>query len=461
MKILFCSSEVFPFAKTGGLADVSGALPEALEKLGCQVKVALPKYRGLQNKAGKLGQNIEVYFIENEKYFDRSGLYGTEQGDHPDNLERFTFFCQKTLELIKQADFKPDIIHCNDWQTALIPVYLKTVFANDHFFNGTKTIFTIHNLAYQGLFPRDKFDQTGLDKELFSIRGLEFFGKINLLKGGLVFSDFLTTVSPTYAEEIQTLKFGCGLDGVLRGRKKDLIGIINGLDTKVWDPQNDDKIFQRYGEQSYADKAINKLGLQDELGLVADQKLPLIGMVGRLAEQKGMELVISTIEQLLDLKLQVVILGTGEQRYHLSLGELSKKFSGRFSVNLRFDEMLAHKIYAGSDFFLMPSFYEPCGLGQLIAFKYGTIPIVHQTGGLADTVSDYDPGSGVSNGFVYHKNTGAQMLKAIARAQELYQRPQQQWPELIRRVMGYDFSWDSSAKKYINLYKNVLSGRQN
>jgi starch synthase len=457
MKILFCSSEVVPFAKTGGLADVSAALPPALKRQGSQVKVALPKYgsikpsiplrqvAGAQAKATKMEGGIDVYLIENAEYFDRPQLYGEAGTDYPDNLERFAFFCKETLSLLKAIDFQPDIIHCNDWQTALIPAYLRTTLLNEPFFKRTKAIFTIHNLAYQGLFPKAQFVQTGLDQQLFNMHALEFYGKANLLKGGLVFSRFISTVSPTYAREIQTREFGCGLEGVLKERKKDLVGIINGLDYASWDPAVDDKIFQRYTADNLQDKYLNKQRLQQQLNL------PCAGD----ASQKGIELIISGLNEMAKLNLQFVLLGTGDQKYHLQLEQFKQKGFKNISINLGFDLTLARNIYAGCDMFLMPSQYEPCGLGQLICLKYGTIPIVRKTGGLADTVVDEQADKSKGNGFVFEKYASSEMLKAISRAMALY-KTKDSWRRLILKAMSCDFSWEASARKYIELYQRAL-----
>ncbi len=457
MKVLFCSSEVVPFAKTGGLADVSGALPLALQEQGAEVKIALPKYRGIKSRGRvvKIGETLEVYLIENDRYFNREGLYGNNTGDYPDNLERFAFFCEQILHLLKERGFCPEIIHCNDWQTALIPVYLKTKLRDDAFFSQTKTIFTIHNLAYQGIFLRDRFIQTHLDERLFNKQALEFYGKVNLLKGGLVFSDFITTVSPTYAQEIQTRQFGCRLEGVLRKRREDLLGIINGIDYKLWNPAADDKIFQKFGAETLKDKYINKRKLQQELNLSPEKDVPLLGMIGRLTEQKGIDLVISCLAKISGLNLQFIILGTGEAKYHLLLEKIKQKNYGNISINLRFDSSLAHKIYAGCDMFLMPSNFEPCGLGQLISLKYGTIPIVRKTGGLADTVIDYNPDNKAGNGLVFTKYTSREMLQALMRAIKLYKN-KKEWCRLMLQAMKYDFSWETSAQKYIQLYNRVM-----
>ncbi|MEW6008442.1 MAG: glycogen/starch synthase, partial [Candidatus Omnitrophota bacterium] len=402
-----------------------------------------------------LGKDIEVFFIENDKYFNRDGLYGTAKGDHADNLERFSFYAHQTLELIKTINFKPDIIHCHDWQSALIPVYLISIYKDDEFFIDSRTVFTIHNLAYQGVFDAKEFDKIGIDKKFFNINGLEFYDKINLLKGALEFSDYLTTVSQTYSEEIQTKEFGCGLEGVLYQRRDNLSGIINGLDYSIWDPQKDNLIFEKYDADNLSGKSANKEKLQKEVGLPPDKNTPLLGMTTRLAEQKGMELVAKIIDKLMKLKLQIIILGTGEERYHTLLGKIAKKFPNKMSLHLKFDEKLAHKIYASSDIFLMPSRYEPCGLGQMISLKYGTIPLVFKTGGLADTIEDFDEKAHSGNGFVFDKYEPEELLNTIKRAIATFGK-NALWRPLVGRAFTYDFSWDESAKKYQKLYQKLL-----
>ncbi len=461
MNILFCSSEVVPFAKTGGLADVAGALPKALENKGLKVKVTLPLYKRIKPQKNKpfpcsiLGKDIEVFFIENDEYFNRDGLYGTAKGDHPDNLERFSFYARETLELIKAINFKPDIIHCHDWQAALIPVYLNSIYKDDDFFKDARTVFTIHNLAYQGVFDVKEFDKIGIDKSFFNINGLEFYGKINLLKGALELSDCLTTVSQTYAQEIQTKEFGCGLEGVLYERRDDLTGIVNGLDYSIWDPAKDNLIFEKYDANNLGAKLANKEKLQKEAGLPVDKNIPLLGMTTRLAEQKGMDLVAKIIDRLMKLKLQVIILGTGEEYYHKLLQKIAKKFPNKMSLHLKFDEKLAHKIYAASDIFLMPSRYEPCGLGQMISLKYGTVPLVFKTGGLADTVEDFDEKGGSGNGFVFDKYDPDEFLDTVKRAIGTFSI-KRLWNPLVGRAFSYDFSWDESAKKYQKLYQRLI-----
>lgn len=458
MKVLMCSPEMFPFAKTGGLADVVGALPLWLKRHGAEVIIAMPKYR-LIDKKFKLTrvsplfysaaiEGIKVYFVDNDAYYNRSGLYGDKSGDYSDNLERFSFYCRQALALIKEINFKPDIIHCHEWQSALIPVYLKAHLSNDPFYGGIKTLFTIHNLAYQGVFSEDEFDKLYLKESFFNLDTLEFYGNINLLKGAIVFSDCLNTVSPSYAKEILTAEYGCGLEGVLGERKSALYGILNGIDYNSWDPQGDKFIFKRYSKGRLLDKYVNKYRLQKELGLSAGDTL-LFGMVSRLAGQKGIDLLIDSAKEMLKYNIQLVILGAGEEKYRRPLKELERRYPDNLSVNIKFDECLAHKIYAASDVFLVPSSYEPCGLGQMIALRYAALPLVFKTGGLADTVSR-------DNGFVFEKYNKEGLLGAVRRAIALY-RDKGKWLKLTGRAFDYNFSWDDSAKKYIALYKKCMS----
>lgn len=457
MRILFCSSEVVPFAKTGGLADVAGALPIALEKQGHQVRITLPKYKMVkeQGDTAVLGKDIRVHFIRNDKLYMRDGLYGDAQGkDHPDNLERFVFYCRETLEIMKREGFKPDIIHCNDWQTGLIPVYLKTLYSNDPFFKDTKTVFTVHNFAYTGTFEKEQFSKTDLDSGLFSIDGLEYYGRFSLLKGGLVFSDIITTVSPTYAKEIQTEEFGCGMEGLLRKRSADIYGVLNGIDYQLWDPAEDKSIYKNYSPESIQDKAINKEKLTSDLGIGIGKDAPLIGTVGRLAYQKGFDILAEIVEELCGMEAGFILLGTGEQRYHEIFQDVAKRHKKNASINLCFDAALAQKIYAASDIFLMPSRYEPCGLGQLISFKYATVPVARKTGGLADTVFEFNPETEEGNGFLFEEPESKQLLEAIKKSLEVY-RDKPKWMRLITKIAGYDFSWDKSAGEYCRLYEGL------
>jgi len=457
MKILFCSSEVVPFAKTGGLADVAGTLPIALEQLGHEVRLTLPKYKEVEEEGPSvlLGKNIKVNFITNDKLYMRDGLYGDAKGDHADNLERFAFYCRETLELIKKEGFKPDIIHCHDWQTGLIPVYLKTLYKDDQFFKNTKTLFTIHNLAYTGSFPEDEWPQTGLDRSLFDINGLEYYGRFSLLKGGLIFSDVLTTVSPTYAKEIQTEEFGYGMEGILKQRSSDLYGVINGIDYEIWDPAKDRSIYKNYSSGSIEEKYINKVKLISDLGMSIKEETPLFGTVGRLAYQKGYDILAEIISELCDLDIGLIILGTGEEKYHEIFKEVALRHKNNVSVNLKFDAALAQKIYAASDMFLMPSRYEPCGLGQLISFKYGTVPVARRTGGLADTISEFDPATGKGNGFLFEDCDPGQLLESVKKAIDAH-RDKDSWMRLARKITEYDFSWDRSAAEYISIYERLI-----
>ncbi|RKY36827.1 MAG: glycogen synthase GlgA [Candidatus Omnitrophota bacterium] len=463
--LLFCASEVVPFIKTGGLADVAGTFPLALSKYGINVKIVLPYYRDLclegfeVEKIGTniysttIGENTEVYFIEHPRYFDRHGLYQHNGVDFADNLERFVYYCLETLRLIKRLNFKPDIIHCNDWHTALIPVYLKAFYSDDCFYKNIKTVFTIHNLGYQGVFPAEQFSVTGLKKEFFSVSGLEFYGRINLLKGGILFADKITTVSPTYAKEIQTVEFGCGLEGVLRGRKKDIFGILNGINYEQWDPVHNQAIAQNYSIKNLQDKYVNKTKLQCMQNLPQKPQIPVLGIVTRLASQKGLDIFAESIPQICLLDLQVVLLGTGDQYYDQIFQDLSLRYDN-FAVNLKFASQLAYHIYAGSDMFVMPSRYEPCGLGQMISLKFGTIPIVRKTGGLADTVFDYKASAGRGNGFVFKGYTPRALVLVIKRALKVY-KDKQAWPKLVMRAMLADFSWDAPAKQYLRLYTHL------
>lgn len=456
MKIAMCASEAVPFAKTGGLADVVGALPVALEELGEEVVIVMPGYKTVNSSqltvhsAGKdisyavIGRNIKVYFIKKDEYFKRDFLYGDKSGDYKDNLERFSYYCKRTLQLLKEIDFKPDIIHLHDWQASPAAVYLKTTCKDDVFYKGTRAILTIHNIGYQGLFPKEEFPKLGLDWSLFNIEGLEFYGKINLLKGGMEFSDLINTVSPTYSKEIQTSEFGFGLEGVLGRRRDCLFGILNGLDYSIWDPARDKFIARDFSLANLADKSRDKADLQKLCRLPVKKDLPLLGMVSRLAEQKGLDILAENLEKICKLDLQLVILGTGDLKYHVLLESMAKKYPKVISLNLGFDDPLAHKIYAGADIFLMPSRYEPCGLGQMISLKYAAIPLVFKTGGLADTVNS-------DNGFVFDQYTKEGLLKTIRAAIKKFS-DQKAWMALMRRAIQCDFSWKESARQYVELY---------
>lgn len=456
LKVLFASSEAAPFSKTGGLADVAGSLPAALHKAGIDIRVVTPRYKSVKISGGEAGSSgaVPVYFIENDAYFMRDNLYGDRNGDYPDNLERFAFFSRRVIELQKEIDFKPDIIHCNDWQTALVPVYLKEMRGKDPFYAGIKTVLTIHNIAYQGIFPKSEFHKTGLSWDYFTMQRMEFYDMVNILKGGLVFADLITTVSPTYAREIQTPEFGYGLNGLLYERKSSLSGILNGIDYNQWDPAKDKELKCNFSASRLDGKYKDKLALQKKAGLKQKADIPLIGVVSRLADQKGLDLVSLIIQPLLAADAQFILLGTGEERYHRLFEGIKKKFPGKASINLRFDALLAKEIYAGADMFLMPSRYEPCGLGQMISLRYGTIPIVRNTGGLADTITEYDPKTARGTGFVFDRYDAGELFNAVKRAIDIYRRGGL-WKKLAANAMRCDFSWDASARKYMEVYEEV------
>ena len=468
MNIVFCSSEVFPFVKTGGLADVCGALPLALERLGMEVSIFLPRYKDIKpdqhplekinNRVSKtrLGKNIQVYLIEQAKYYQREGLYGDASGDYPDNLERFQYFCRQTLEVWKQLKLKVDIVHCHDWQTALIPVYLKEKFGKDSFYAGIKTVLMIHNLAFQGIFPRQAYPLLGLKDELFNPQTFEYYGQINLLKAGIIYSDQVTTVSRRYAKEIQTKQFGCGLDGVLKSRRDEIVGILNGLDTDVWNPGKDPLIAKRYSSDDFIElKQENKRCLQESFKLPSCEDNPVFGFVGRLSHQKGVDLLLEVMGAMAASSLQMIVLGLGEKEHILRLTEMAERNPKKIAVRFAFDEKTAHQIYAGSDLLLMPSCFEPCGLSQMIALRYGTIPVVYKTGGLADTVVPFDPSSLHGNGFLFEEYTPAAFLTMINRAIKVY-GDKKKFSRLVRNAFQCDFSWDKSAGIYARLYKNLL-----
>jgi starch synthase len=476
MKILLVSSEVAPLAKTGGLADVAGSLPRALQQLGHDVRIMLPHYSRVIDRTAKLkpvGLNFTVpdagkpadctvfktqigkvttWLLGNQGYFDREELYGTPTGDYPDNAERFGFFCRAVLQALPLLDFRPDVIHLNDWQTGLIPVLLKTEYADDPFHTSIGTLITIHNLGYQGLFPADTLTRLGLPKWLFNVNELEYWGDISLLKGGIVFSERVNTVSPTYAEEILQPRYGAGFDGILRSRGPAFSGILNGIDNTNWDPQTDPALPQPYSAGNLRGKSRCKIALQKELGLPVDAGALLIAMVTRLDIQKGIDLLELGWERLLQRPIQFVLLGSGRQEYMDRFAARAQLHPDQVAVRLKFDDGLARRIYAGSDLFLMPSHYEPCGLGQLIALRYGCVPLVRNTGGLTDTISDLDSGSAQANGFRFSAATADAMLATIDRALKVFTN-RKAWLNLARNGMQGDFSWHRSALDYQTLYQ--------
>ncbi len=456
LNVLFCASEVAPFEKTGGLADVAGSLPLALARHGVQLRIMMPKYRGIGACEKKISEGVRIHFIKHEEYFNRAGLYGNDRGDYPDNLQRFSFFCHEVLNLAKELGFQPDIVHAHDWQCALLPVLLKTTFANDGFYDRTKSVLTIHNIAYQGHFSQKQFGNLGLDPSFFSMEGFEFYGKINFLKAGLLFADFLTTVSPTYAEEIKTKEFGFGLEGVIRKKEKSLRGILNGIDQETWNPAKDSRIAKTYSVTSLEGKKVCKEALQKRCGFDADADIPVFGMVTRLAEQKGFELVSEICDELVAKPAQFVILGDGDAVYRTVFRNLAARHPKRVAALIGFDAIQAHAVYAGADFFLMPSYFEPCGLGQMISMRYGTLPVVRRVGGLADTVIDADLHPEKGNGFVFVEQTPEKLMAAIRRALKAF-KDKPRLSMLRKTAMKTDFSWDKSAEKYAQLYRKVLS----
>ena len=480
MHIAFAASECFPFSKTGGLADVVGALPRALAALGHQVTVYVPKYRqtklfGAQTLIRSLTipfddqyrfcsvltdgnhSGVSFCFVDYPPFFDREALYGTSSGDYPDNAERFALFSRAVLEASKILGV-PDIFHCHDWQTALIPILLSTQYAEDPAFRDVATVFTIHNMGYQGLFPPDTLPLLMLPWDLFTISKMEFFGQVNFLKGALVFSDFITTVSKKYSQEIQTTEYGFGLEGVLHNRASTVTGILNGVDYDEWSPEKDKYIAARYSAQDLAAKAKCKQDLLTAFGMAdVNSNLPVIGIVSRFAAQKGFDLIAQIMDRLAREEMIVVGVGNGDKVYEEMFMRLSRQFPHKIAVKIAYDNALAHKIEAGSDIFLMPSRYEPCGLNQIYSLKYGTVPIVRATGGLDDTIEPWDARTGRGTGFKFTDYNGEALLLTIKEALRAY-RDKTSWQTLMRNGMARDFSWNASAKEYVRVYERVVQG---
>jgi starch synthase len=481
MHIAFAASEGVPFSKTGGLADVVGALPRALAALGHQVSVFLPryrqtrlidpatavrsitipfddKYRFASVVGGGSQGGVRFYFIEYPPYFDRDALYGSAAGDYPDNAERFALFSRAVIEATKILGV-PQIFHCHDWQSALIPVLLRTVYDEDPAFQEVGTVFTIHNMGYQGLFPPDTLPLLMLPWDLFTISKMEFFGQVNFLKGALTYSDFVTTVSRKYSQEIQTAEYGFGLEGVLRGRASTVTGILNGVDYEEWSPQTDKFAAARYSIQDLSAKAKCKQDLLAAFGMAkADPKLPVIGIVSRFAAQKGFDLIAQIADRLAREEMIIVALGAGDKVYEELFQRLNKQFPGKIAVKVAYDNAIAHKIEAGADMFLMPSRYEPCGLNQIYSLKYGTVPIVRATGGLDDTIESWDARTGKGTGFKFSEYNGESLLLTIRQALQAYRDPTS-WQVLMRNGMNRDFSWNASAREYGKIYERVKQAR--
>lgn len=480
--ILFAASECVPFVKTGGLADVVGALPKYINKNDFDVRVILPYYTCIPAKFrdnfryvthfymdyGMRKDNVHVgimeyeyngikfYFVDNEFYFKCDTPYSA---DLKWDIERFTFFCKAVLAILPAIGFRPDIIHCHDWQASLIPVLMHSTFATHPFYSSTRTIMTIHNLKFQGVWNIDTFKyNTALPQYMFTPDKLEFKKDANMLKGGLVYADYITTVSETYAEEIKYPFYGEQLDGLLRARSASLRGIVNGIDYNVFDPNNDKNIYKEYHAKNFKKKkAVNKAELQKELGLPVDENKYMIAIISRLTDQKGLDLVSYTMERICDENTQFVVIGTGDHRYEDMFRHYQWKYPDRVSANILYSDPLAHKLYAAADAMLMPSLFEPCGLTQLISLRYGTVPIVRETGGLKDTVQPYNEFDGTGTGFSFANYNAEEMLGVINYSKHVYFNHRDQWDKMVYRGMTADYSWNSSAKQYEGMYNWIIN----
>jgi len=488
-RVCIASAEMIPFAKVGGLADVVGSLSKTLASMGHDVSVFLPKYGSIGAKDFDLkkvklacqpvvrmgteekkidlwegtqkGSRARVYFVGNKSFFDRDGIYTDPQTreDYEDNGQRFCFFSKAVLEAIKSLSMQFDVIHCNDHQTGLIPLFLRREYSGERVFANTATLFTIHNLGYQGLYSKEIMKETGLPEDLaYPMGPLEFWGKLNFMKAAIVFADLISTVSETYAREIQTgEEYGFGLQGVLTARTEDLFGVLNGVDYSAWNPSRDKYVPYKYNVADTTNKLKNKLHLieKHKLFQLSEESL-LIGIVSRLADQKGFDLLEQVSEEILAEDTGLVILGTGQQKYHDYFSQLKKRYPGKVSLTLDFNEKLAHLIEAASDVFLMPSKYEPCGLNQMYSMRYGTIPVVRFTGGLADTVKEFDPASGKGTGFVFHEYDARALVDAVKRARSIFWN-KEQWALLMKNAMEEDFSWKRAAAGYVELYRKAVA----
>lgn len=481
MKILYVSSEIAPFSRTGGLGDVAGSLPVALSELGAEVIVATPKYQDVNQEAfrltdtgidfqveisdrseaghawlGRLGDSIPVYLITHDHYFNREGYYGNEHGDYVDNAERFIFFSRAVLELMIKLGEKPDIIHCNDWQTAMIPLYLKTKYNGCPNFSEVGTVMTVHNLNYQGIFEAHDMHVTNLGWSYFVPEHIEYYRKINFLKGGLIFADEVNTVSVKYAEETQTEEYGCGLDGVLRKRKRAISGILNGVNYLEWNPATDRFIKAKYSPNEFYGKRSCKFDLQQEFGLEKRLDVTTIGVLSPLFEHKGFDLLADAFDEIMELDVQFVLIGSGEKRFEEFFTKAQEKYQDRVGIRLGPNEVITHKILAGSDILLIPSKFEPDGVQQIYALKYGTIPLVHASGGLDDAVKNFSRKSRTGNGFKFQRYTAGELLRKIKEAVALFRSDSEAWSILIQNGMSKDFSWKVAAEKYFEMYEIIL-----
>ena len=485
LKILYVASEIAPFAKTGGLADVASALPKTLFDMGHDIRVVMPKYGRINERKFTLREvirlkditipmggkdyiasvksafipqtKVQVYFIDYKPYFDRAGYYTDPKTnkDYADNGERFAFFSYGIIETLKLLHWEPHVIHCNDWQTGLVPILLKTVYKDDPMLQKTKSLFSIHNLAFQGNFPPKLMDKIGVDSGLFKPGSeVEFYGKFSFLKSAISYADVISTVSPTYGKEIQSNDLGFGMEGVLSERKNSLFGILNGVDYDVWNPEVDEMIPHKYTSTSLSGKLENKKILAERNDLEYNEDTPIIGIISRVTAQKGFDLILDALDKILSKNVQLVILGIGDEKYHKQLQKAEKKYKGKIHTNWLFDDEMAHLIEAGADMFLMPSQFEPCGLNQIYSLKYGTIPIVRSTGGLADTVKDYNSKSDTGTGFVFEKYDSKEMLNAVDRSLTLF-KDKKAWTKLIKRAMKQNYSWKVSAESYTKLYSKI------
>lgn len=490
LKILFVTSEVVPFVKTGGLADVSSALPQKLQELGHEVRIVLPKYGAVDERKFKIHEvvrlkdletkigdkdvifslrssflvgskaRVQIYFLDNKEYFgNRNSLYSDQMTgkEFKDNDERFILLSKSIFELIKKLGWVPDIIHCNDWQTSLIPVYQKTLLKDEEEFKNIKTLLTVHNINSQGVFAKSSFKKTGLPENLNNEKGVILKGKLNMLYGGLKYADAISTVSETYAKELcKVPDASAGLKDHLCKRKKDFYGIVNGIDPLIWNPEKDKKISKKYSIKSLEKKANNKEYIEEKFGFEYEPDIPLIGMISRIDDNKGFDLLKKSFKDLMKMDIKLVVLGTGDKKYHNFFEDAALKFPEKFGCYIGFDDDIAHQIEAGADMFLMPSKFEPCGLNQMYSMVYGTIPIVRQTGGLADTVINHGENGKVGTGFVFKKYDSKELLAAVKKALKVYQ-DKKVWEKLMKAGMKSNFTWLNSSKNYVSVYKKILS----
>jgi starch synthase len=486
LKVLFLSPEAVPFAKTGGLGDVAGSLPPALRRLGVDVRVVMPLYTMVKGSGAAMrlicedlkvplgdsllsariweaqsAEKTPVYLVEREDLYSRSNLYGTPAGDYYDNLERFSFYSHAALRLAEEISFRPDLIHCHDWQSGLVPALVRDLYRHSPSVGEVRTVFTIHNLGYQGIFSPEKLRLTGLSMDRhYHMEGLEYWGKISLLKAGIMYADMITTVSPTYAQEIQTESYGLGMEGILRRRKSVLFGILNGVDYGIWDPAHDTHLPANYSIRKMAGKSDCKKALISEMGL--DPALinrPLLGVISRLDAQKGIDLLVAALPDILARDAGVVILGSGESSIQEALRTAARDNPGRVGLTIGFNDPLAHRIMGGADMFLIPSRYEPCGLTQMYSLRYGTVPVVRATGGLDDTIVPFCRESGEGNGLKFSAYQPQALLSAVRDAVDLF-GDAKNWKKLLTNAMKADFSWDRSARSYLELYQSALKPAQ-